>query len=623
MYTFFCIRSGGWRRRAALAGCAAAMALAFLVLPGMSRAQAPASPEKTLAPEGRRATIPHNPNVERALLDAGVDRLAIQYDGLEETLASYSRIVLHDLTGRERIHGQDPVYTVLSMTYTPERWVNAEVFPVETPWLREALGFAEGTRWISAREFLDSAGRSDLAAEVAGYSARLDRLDSMREARSAAVQARTVGIAEAELSTYVPAGMSEAEFAGLVRGGTAFDAYETDLKTLEAEVERERPRVEAASRLVQRVRMLPELSGAFLTVPDPDDYKGEWTRPWSDGLRDEEIAPAARTLDTKLEQALKSGEVEGLEEAVAGFTAAVKAATASGAVVYPSEWRRVARTFYVETNPFRKAAWVYLCSLLAWGVWGMTRRDWARGTALGLLGAGLALHTGAVALRLVLSGHMPVSNMYESVTFASWGAMVVAAVMTWRFRRPAFAIAGAVLGFLALTLVSQMPLHETRIRALRAVLNSYWLNIHVTMMLLSYGAFLLAGLFSAAYLLRGWLAGWLRGGGLGGDEALELFSYRCIQVGWPLLTVGVFLGGVWAETAWGRFWGWDPKETWALITWIVYTVYLHTRMVLGWKGKVSAIAGVVGFVAVLVTWLGVSYLPGLAGGLHSYASPSG
>jgi len=106
-------------------------------------------------------------------------------------------------------------------------------------------------------------------------------------------------------------------------------------------------------------------------------------------------------------------------------------------------------------------------------------------------------------------------------------------------------------------------------------------------------------------------------------ESLELFAYRCVQVGWPLLTLGVFLGGVWAQTAWGRFWGWDPKETWALITWIVYTGYLHTRMVLGWRGKLSAIASLAGFACVLITWFGVSYLPGLAGGLHSYASPAG
>src|SRR5690606_14227366 len=100
------------------------------------------------------------------------------------------------------------------------------------------------------------------------------------------------------------------------------------------------------------------------------------------------------------------------------------------------------------------------------------------------------------------------------------------------------------------------------------------------------------------------------------------FAYRLVQVGWPILTFGVALGAVWADTAWGRYWGWDPKETWAFITWVTYTVYLHTRMVLGWRGRWSAAACLIGFLMVLITWLGVSFIPLFAGGLHTYASPT-
>ena len=145
------------------------------------------------------------------------------------------------------------------------------------------------------------------------------------------------------------------------------------------------------------------------------------------------------------------------------------------------------------------------------------------------------------------------------------------------------------------------------------------------MMLISYAAFAIAAFFAGLYLVKHFTG---RESLLGGKPLMtmpqtEEFAYRLVQLGWPILTLGVALGAVWADTAWGRFWGWDPKETWAFITWVGYTVYLHTRMVMGWRGKWSAAACLLGFVLVLITWIGVSYIPLFAGGLHSYASPTG
>jgi cytochrome c-type biogenesis protein CcsB len=102
-------------------------------------------------------------------------------------------------------------------------------------------------------------------------------------------------------------------------------------------------------------------------------------------------------------------------------------------------------------------------------------------------------------------------------------------------------------------------------------------------------------------------------------QVLELFTYRAIQIGYPLLTWGIFSGAVWADHAWGRFWAWDPKETWSLITWFVYTIFLHMRLRHGLSGRALALASIAGFISVLITWLGVSYLPIFAG-LHSYAN---
>jgi len=593
-------------------------------IPGDAAADVAVTPRETLAAEGRLATVPHDTALEDAFHQAGIARMAVQYAGQEETLATYSRIVLHDLTGRYAIHGQDPVFTVLSMTYDVKPWLGAEILPVESPWLREMMGFAPGKKWASVADCVRSANRETVSDFVDAHRKVQAEIKAKRQVRDTAVQARTVGVDGAALRDWTPEGADEATFRSLMTDADAFAAYDAELKSLERKAKEEQPNAEVASRLLDRIQMLLSLSAAFRVVPDPESYRGEWTTPWSEELKAGRVEKAAREFDTSMEAAIKTGDVKSVKPTVERFLGVVEPLER-----YPSRGERWARTFYVEMQPFRKTAWVYFLSVLAWvGAAATGSRKW-RGAALGLLVGGFVFHTASEVLRLYLSGHMPVSNMYESITFASWGMMGVGLALTLFTRRQAFAITAGAIGFLALTLVSLMPLHETRIQPLRAVLNSYWLNIHVTSMLLSYGTFLLAGVLSGAYLV--WLAvrrrrpdlGAGRPGLVAGFDSLELYAYRCVQVGWPLLTVGIFLGGVWAQTAWGRFWGWDPKETWALITWIVYTVYLHTRMVLGWRGRISAIAALVGLIAVLVTWLGVSYLPGLAGGLHSYASPTG
>ncbi|MFH0792952.1 MAG: cytochrome c biogenesis protein CcsA, partial [bacterium] len=184
-------------------------------------------------------------------------------------------------------------------------------------------------------------------------------------------------------------------------------------------------------------------------------------------------------------------------------------------------------------------------------------------------------------------------------------------------RRALVGFPASGLGFVLMVAISFFPLNMTRIEPLRAVLNSSWLTYHVSSMLLSYSAFMMSFLFAFLYLLKhftGPRLGWLPS-----KDLFDQFNYRAVQVGWPLITFGIFAGGIWANTAWGRFWSWDPKETWALITWLIYTIYLHLRLNQGWRGSKAAWTTVIGFVCVLMTWYGVSYLKIFAGGLHSYA----
>ncbi len=177
-----------------------------------------------------------------------------------------------------------------------------------------------------------------------------------------------------------------------------------------------------------------------------------------------------------------------------------------------------------------------------------------------------------------------------------------------------------VLGFIFMVIAHKAPIFSTEIRPLMPALQSSWLTYHVATIMLSYSAFALSFFISLCYLAKDIL---------GGDESsiglvkkipslqdLDIYNYKVIAVGFPLLTIGIILGAVWAATAWSRPWGFDPKETWSAITWVVYAIYLHIRFMRGWKGRRAALLAILGFACVMFTYLGVNYL---LPGLHSYA----
>jgi len=234
------------------------------------------------------------------------------------------------------------------------------------------------------------------------------------------------------------------------------------------------------------------------------------------------------------------------------------------------------------------------------------REKWARG-GLVLTVIGLALHTAALVLRTAASGHAPFTNMYESLSFLAWSVVVALIVFGRKSRVPRLApyLMLIAVGLVALASSPLMPKDAT---PLVPALQSYWLWLHVSVTLLGEAFFAVA--FVASLLF------------LGADteekkERLDALAYRAVAVGFPLFTLGgLIFGMVWAYRAWGRYWGWDPKEVWSLITWFVFALYLHTRIVMGWKGRRSAWIAIAGFLAALFTYFGVNYI---LAGLHSYA----
>jgi len=227
------------------------------------------------------------------------------------------------------------------------------------------------------------------------------------------------------------------------------------------------------------------------------------------------------------------------------------------------------------------------------------------GSALAV--AGLVIHTAALIVRTIESGHAPFTNMYESLSFLSWASVLAYVIIDKKFKIPKIgpSIMLIVIGLVALASSPLMPKEAT---PLVPALQSYWLWLHVSVTLLGEAFFAVAFITSIMYLAAR---------EADKKEKWDSVSYRCVAVGFPLFTLGgLVFGMVWAYKAWGTYWSWDPKEVWSLITWIVFALYLHTRIVMGWKGKRSAVIAIIGFLAALFTYFGVNYL---LSGLHSYA----
>jgi cytochrome c-type biogenesis protein CcsB len=215
-------------------------------------------------------------------------------------------------------------------------------------------------------------------------------------------------------------------------------------------------------------------------------------------------------------------------------------------------------------------------------------------------------------------GHAPLSNLYESLVFFSIAIMVLYLYIEFRYKIKIIGAFATPLAFLVLAYASLNPNINDRIQPLVPVLKSNWLIAHVMCAFIGYSALAIGFGFSIMYLIKqldkGKKVGLLQY--FPDLPILDELTYQIIMFGFLFLTIGIITGAVWANSAWGRYWGWDPKETWSLITWLIYAGLLHARMMRGWQGRRIAYFSIVGFLAVLFTYFGVNYLPGL----HSYGA---
>jgi len=228
--------------------------------------------------------------------------------------------------------------------------------------------------------------------------------------------------------------------------------------------------------------------------------------------------------------------------------------------------------------------------------------------------AAFIVHSASIVIRGIAAGRLPLTNQFEFATAFAWGIALCFLIFVKKFN---FASLGAFVAPIVFLIIGYASMQSREIHELMPALQSNWLAFHVCTAIIAYGSFGVAFGVSLVYLCRDkFSSNEFLTGHFPDFETLDLISYRVVALGFLFLTLCMITGAIWAKRAWGTYWNWDPKETWSLITWLIYSIFLHLRTNKGWKGKKAAIFAVVGFLCVVFTYVGVNTL---LSGLHSYA----
>ncbi len=353
------------------------------------------------------------------------------------------------------------------------------------------------------------------------------------------------------------------------------------------------------------------------------------------------VAPNKESSDTSWTPVgqLKGAPKEAFKKLTEGFAQSVLASVKGGVAepTYTVEDFTEAITSYNEGEyfdasrvkaelwlhkfePFQKAALFYLLSMFVMAIAYFSEKKWIYRTAWGFVILGFLLHTCGFLVRVYIVQRPPVSNMYETVIWAAWGTVFFSFILEFLYKKKIILMAAAFVAAGCLLMASLAPtVLDPSLQPLEAVLRStFWLVTHVMLIVISYGAFFLAWAIGNLNLVTTLI----------GEEKYKQqikdgsqAIYRSVQIGVVLLALGTILGGVWADYSWGRFWGWDPKETWALIALLGYLAVLHAKVAGLIKNFGLSASAVAAFSLVIMAWYGVNFW--LGAGLHSYGFGAG
>jgi cytochrome c-type biogenesis protein CcsB len=412
-----------------------------------------------------------------------------------------------------------------------------------------------------------------------------------------------------------------------------------ELNALASQAHAQRKAEKPLSRLQSEVMSVSERlalfahvmdGSAFLLAPAPEKTTDPWIVPpaFAQYYNEQQFAPVQTQLQT-MANAYVKGDSFAFSRAANQLRDNLRQLSPK---IYPEESQLRLERFYNHWDGFYRAAWCYGIALLLLAIAhfrtstnaahraaateapGESERSYLKIIGVVVALAALLFHASGITMRCLIAGRPPVTNMYESIIWVSFAVSFFGMIFFLRYRAPIYLLAALPVSLVALLLVHQMPIAmPSSIDPLVPVLrDNFWLTIHVLTITLSYAAFALAMGFGHILLFR-----YARNPvAARADQPMHFWLYRVLQLGVILLAAGTILGGVWANYSWGRFWGWDPKETWALIALLCYIVTLHGRLAGWWTQFGLVVASVVCFLAVLMAWYGVNFV--LGKGLHSY-----
>lgn len=508
-----------------------------------------------------------------------LDELAIQDKGRIKPLQSFAEETLQLIHGKRIISpkSSDPEMAkknskikreaseiLMTFMLAPEQWENNKIIVLDNLKLKQALGLKEDEKYFSLVEILSASQLQPLIQDLENKRKNDETLNPFFEALQKLE-------AQVGYIRYIKSGQAF-RFVPPKEGDLWMHIYE-----LEGELQ---------TKFMTMMKAFVDYITAKIEAGESPE--------------------AAKALDDSA-----------LVAAVKDFKNSARAANPE---VYPAENILQYELTYNKLRPFRLAWILYLFAFL--GVlfsWALSAQ-WVYKLSWAFSLLGLGLHIYGFVLRTIISGRAPVSNMYETVVWMPLGAMLFGMIIELYLKNRYTFLGANLAAFLGLLIASLAPnILDPSIQPLEAVLRSnFWLSTHVTTITISYSAFFLAFVLADINMVYFILnpKKWAKR-----IRTINDSIYRSIQIGVLLLAIGIVLGGIWADYSWGRFWGWDPKETWALIALLGYLAFLHAKLV-GWvKQFGTSASAIASFSLVIMAWYGVNYV--LGKGLHSYGFGAG
>jgi len=529
---------------------------------------------------------------------ATASRIAILHSGRVKPLDTCAREVLRAITGKERFPGYrdpetnhfvevfgdaEPVESLLRLVAEPERFRALNFIRVDHPDLKRKYRLDENRLYFSLRDF--DGCREELHAEERKIDP--DNATSAQRALLSLIRKQDYvqAVFEERLLAIVPVPF----------GPTGGWMTPADLRLYFSETQPTDPRFRAAKAALDD----------FLKN-DPAKGREQTLRKILEGF-------------ARVKAALAKGEMGELNSAIAGLAAALKAANPPE---YPSDEEIDRELYYQKLQPFSIAAGVCALALLLYIAAYVldSGKVWGFGVASQI--AAIAVIAYGYALRWTIAGRYPLSNHYESMIMVAFGAGIISLLAELLLRKRVFGLAGSTVSCLMILLAQTVPIfaEQSAISNLQPALQTFWMTIHVPIIMTGYAGAAIICVLGHIYLLVHLLKRESpeKESAL---ESLDVVMYRALQVTVLFLLTGILLGAVWAGEAWGRPWGWDMKETWALITLIAYLVTLHGRFTGYVRGLGTALCALGGFMLVILCYYGVNFIFGK--GLHTYGFGSG